>query len=168
MAEKSLRLSQLAKECNTGENTVMEFLQDQGLDEKMRQTTKISEEYIQLALEQFAPDKAKKEASEKVYQQKKEEKEKLRAEQEEAQDAKKEEPSISGRVSLSGPKMVGKIDLDRKSPAPPAGEVKEEDVESVKEEPSPEEAPAPPVKEKEEEAEEPLTPEIPEKVEEEE
>ena len=82
MAEKSLRLSQLAKECNTGVSTVMDFLAEQGLDEKMRPTTKISEEYIQLTLEKFAPDKARKEASEKVSQQKKEEKEALRAEKE--------------------------------------------------------------------------------------
>lgn len=150
MAEKSLRLSQLAKECNTGVNTVMEFLQEKGLDERMRPTTKISEEYIQLALEKFAPDKAKKEASEKVTQQKKEEKEKLRAEKEEAQ-KESGESLIKGRASsLSGPKMVGKIDLDKKKELPgeqeeeekaaeePKAKEKEADKEAPKEEKKPE------------------------------
>lgn len=147
MAEKSLRLSQLAKECNTGVSTVMDFLAAQGLDEKMRPTTKISEDYIQLTLEKFAPDKARKEASEKVSQQKKEEKEALRAEKEgptpevvvEAPVA--EEKLIKGRAGeLSGPKMVGKIDLNKpaKPAEEPVSEVKEIVVEAppAKEEPT--------------------------------
>ena len=139
MAEKSLRLSQLAKECNTGVSTVMEFLQEQGLNEKMRPTTKIGEEYIQLALEKFAPDKAKKEASEKVSQQKKEEKEALRVEREtstgdtpaaEANPA--EETLIKGKATISGPKMVGKIDLDKKpESAQEEVEEKEEEVQAT-------------------------------------
>lgn len=148
MAEKSLRLSQLAKECNTGVSTVMDFLAEQGLDEKMRPTTKISEDYIQLTLEKFAPDKARKEASEKVSQQKKEEKEALRAEKEGpapevvVEAPKTEEKLIKGRAGeLSGPKMVGKIDLDK--PAKPKAEPVEEQVEPpieispVKDEPTP-------------------------------
>lgn len=135
MAEKSLRLSQLAKECNTGVSTVMDFLAAKGLDEKMRPTTKISEDYIQLTLEKFAPDKARKEASEKVSQQKKEEKEALRAEKEgptpevvvEAPVA--EEKLIKGRADeLSGPKMVGKIDLNKPTTPPPEPVAEVKDV----------------------------------------
>ena len=141
MAEKSLRLSQLAKECNTGVSTLIDFLGDKGLDEKLRPTTKISGEFIQLALEKFAPDKAKKEASEEVSRQKKEEKEKLRAEQEEKQDTKSSDDDvIRARGSLSGPKMVGKIDLDKK-PEPPKEEPKAEEVPEPKEEEVKEEAP---------------------------
>lgn len=187
MAEKSLRLSQLAKECNTGVSTVMDFLAEQGLAEKMRPTTKISEEYIQLALEKFAPDKARKEASEKVSQQKKEEKEALRAEKEQSSEEtavaeKDEESLIKGRANeLSGPKMVGKIDLDKpqaapeeeaepeavaeEAPAEVVEETKEEVAEEapVAEEPvAEEEAPAEP-EEKVEEA--PVVEEAPEVVE---
>ena len=151
MAEKSLRLSQLAKECNTGVGTVMEFLQDQGLDEKLRPTTKISEEYIQLALEKFAPDKAKKEASEKVSLRKKEEKEKMRAEKEAEETEEESKSLIRGKANLSGPKMVGKIDLDRKPSEEKAPE-KEEKVEEPAAAPvSEEEVPETPPKEKEEE-----------------
>ena len=124
MAGKSLRLSQLAKECNTGVNTLIEFLQEKGLDEKLRPNTKIEPDFIQLAYEKFAPDMAKKEESEKVSQQKKEEKELLRAEQED----KRETDVIKAKSSVSGPKMVGKIDLDK-----PAAkeEPKEEETEEA-------------------------------------
>jgi translation initiation factor IF-2 len=142
MAGKSLRLSQLAKECNTGVNTLIEFLEEKGLEEKLRPNTKIEPDFIQLAYEKFAPDMAKKEESEKVSQQKKEEKELLRAEQED----KHEDEVIKAKSSVSGPKMVGKIDLDK-----PAA--KEEPAEEKEEEKPAEEvaAPAEPVAEKEEE-----------------
>jgi translation initiation factor IF-2 len=127
MAEKSLRLSQLAKECNTGVSTVMDYLGELGLDEKLRPTTKITGDYIQKVLEKFAPDKAKKEASEEVSRQKKEEKEKLLQEKQEeeeakAQKAEKDREVIKASSTLSGPKMVGKIDLDapRKKAEPEA------------------------------------------------
>lgn len=114
MAEKSLRLSQLAKECNTGVATLIEFLQSNGVEEKLRPTSRVDEQFIQLALDKFAPDMAKKEQSEKVSQQKKEEKEKLKAELESKEEESKPAGEvIKARSSLSGPKMVGKIDLDK-------------------------------------------------------
>ena len=115
MAEKSLRLSQLAKECNAGVNTVKEYLEEVGLEGKLRPTTKISGEYIQKVLEKFAPDKARKEASVEVSRQKQEEKEKLRQERGDAPEKEEEKEEVfSGRSRLSGPKMVGKIELDAK------------------------------------------------------
>ncbi len=142
MAEKSLRLSQLAKECNTGVSTVMEYLGELGLEEKLRPTTKISGEYIQKVLEKFAPDKAKKEASEEVSRQKREEKEKLRQEQQSAEEATEakskpeDEEVIKASKSLSGPKMVGKIDLDKPRSS------KKEDAEPEVSEPAEEAKPA--------------------------
>ncbi len=146
MAGKSLRLSQLAKECNTGVNTLMEFLEAKGIEEKLRPTSRIEPEFIQLAMEKFAPDMAKKEQSEKVSQQKKEEKEKIKAELEEKSGDTAPSEVIKAKSSLSGPKMVGKIDLD----APKKAAVKKEPVEevekaAVEEEPKdqPAEAPKP-------------------------
>ncbi|WP_417601202.1 translation initiation factor IF-2 [Owenweeksia hongkongensis] len=148
MAEKSLRLSQLAKECNTGVATLIEFLQSNGVEEKLRPTSRIDGEFIQLALDKFAPDMAKKEQSEKVSQQKKEEKEKLKAELEGKDEVSKPASEvIKARSSLSGPKMVGKIDLDKPTktveevaPAPEAEKpeampepVKAEEVKEVSE-----------------------------------
>ncbi len=125
MAGKSLRLSQLAKECNTGVNTLIEFLEEKGLEGKLRPNTKIEQDFIQMAYEKFAPDMARKEESEKVSLQKKEEKELLRAEAEDKRDTE----VIKAKSSVSGPKMVGKIDLDKPK-------VKEEEpVEEKPEEP---------------------------------
>ncbi len=137
MAEKSLRLSQLAKECNIGVSTVSEFLQELGVDEKLRPNTKVSGEYIQKVLEKFAPDKAKKEASAEVVRKKQEEKEAMLREREEERAAEE-----ASKPVLAGPKMVGKIDLDAKDKP-----VKKEE-ESKKETPEPKKEEAPIVEEK--------------------
>lgn len=155
MAEKSLRLSQLAKECNIGAQTVMEYLTELGVEERLRPNTKVSPEYIQKVLEKFAPDKAKKEASEEVSRQKKEEKEKLLQEKQEEQEkqeqakeetsgeesGEKEEELIKASSRLSGPKMVGKIDLDTKPTKPTESKKEEAKAEAPKEEPQEEKAP---------------------------
>jgi len=131
MAEKSLRLSQLAKECNIGVSTVSEFLQELGVDEKLRPNTKVSGEYIQKVLEKFAPDKAKKEASAEVVRKKQEEKEAMLREREEERAAEE-----ASRPVLAGPKMVGKIDLDSKDkPAKKEEESKEKSPEPKEETP---------------------------------
>lgn len=134
MAEKSLRLSQLAKECNIGVSTVVEYLQELGLDEKLRPTSKVSGDYIQKVLEKFAPDKAKKEASEEVVRQKQQEKEEMLREKEQEREQEQEEE----RPVLSGPKMVGKIDLD-KPLAQKEEQAKEQAPTEVPEEPAVEE-----------------------------
>ena len=116
MTHKSLRLSQLAKECNTGVSTLIEFLENLGVEDKLRPNTKVSDAYIQKALENFAPDKARKEESEAVSRQfKKEKEELLQKQQEETPTEQKGEEVISARTSLSGPKTVGKLDLDDKN-----------------------------------------------------
>lgn len=134
MAEKSLRLSQLAKECNIGVSTVVEYLQELGLDEKLRPTSKVSGDYIQKVLEKFAPDKAKKEASEEVVRQKQQEKEEMLREKEQEREQEQEDE----RPVLSGPKMVGKIDLD-KPLAQKEEQAKEQAPTEVPEEPAVEE-----------------------------
>jgi len=164
MTEKSLRLSQLAKECNIGVSTVSDYLEELGVEEKLRPNTKISGEYIQKVLEKFAPDKAKKEASEEVVRQKQQEKEAMLRERE---DTKPESNEIE-RPTLSGPKMVGKIDLDAKGSPVPSSESQsdetKESVEAPKEEVS--EAPAPVAEVEETPAEEvpEATPEVVEEV----
>tara|TARA_R110000868_G_scaffold16350_6_gene73562 strand:- start:1907 stop:4891 length:2985 start_codon:yes stop_codon:yes gene_type:complete len=180
MAEKSLRLSQLAKECNIGVSTVSDFLQQLGVEEKLRPNTKISGDYIQKVMEKFAPDKAKKEASDEVVRKKQEEKEAMLREREEERAAEEASKPI-----LAGPKMVGKIDLESKAkpaskeepPKPKAPEPKEETPEIIaetsvpaeappKEEPKAVEVAAPKEVEKEVKAEEPKAEPIAEKKEE--
>lgn len=153
MTQKSLRLSQLAKECNTGVSTLIQFLEDLGVEEKLRPNTKVSEEYIQKALESFAPDKAKKEQSEAVSRQIREEKEKILQQQEQKEGStsskKSSDSVIKASSSLSGPKTVGKIKLDSKgNPSPTEQEESEQPQETPassekapeKETPSPEES----------------------------
>ena len=141
MTEKSLRLSQLAKECNIGVSTVSEYLEELGVEERLRPNSKITGDYIQKVLEKFAPDKAKKEASEEVVRQKQQEKEAMLKEREDSKPEPKVEPETIERPTLSGPKMVGKIDLDNPAPAEGSAEKAE-----PKEEPAPvevEQDPAP-------------------------
>lgn len=157
MAGKSLRLSQLAKECNTGVSTLMEFLTDRGLEGTLRPNTKVEPDFIQLAFEKFAPDMARKMESEKVSQQQKEEKEQMRAEQEE-QTGKKEDV-IRAKSSLSGPRMVGKIDLDK----PAKKEEEEEKPAEPAEEPAAETAPEATEAPAEEVSEKPAEEKAPEK-----
>ncbi|QNR22844.1 translation initiation factor IF-2 [Croceimicrobium hydrocarbonivorans] len=165
MTEKSLRLSQLAKECNIGVSTVSEYLEELGIEEKLRPNTKVSGDYIQKVLEKFAPDKAKKEASEEVVRQKQQEKEAMLREREDSKPEGKREPESIERPTLSGPKMVGKIDLDKAGkPAPaeekevekaePAPEVKAEEAPAPKEEPTAEKVEEAPIKEEAPKAEE--------------
>ncbi len=154
MAEKSLRLSQLAKECNIGVSTVSDYLQELGMDEKLRPNTKITGDYIQKVLEKFAPDKAKKEASAEVVRKKQEEKEAMLREKEEEV---KEEPAakegeVISRPTLSGPKMVGKIDLDKKPEATAKEEEKSAEPKEEKAEPKAEEAHKEEIKQEEEPA----------------
>lgn len=132
MTAKSLRLSQLAKECNAGVATITECLGELGMEGKLRPTTKIPGEYIQKVLEKFAPDKARKLESEEVSRQKTEEKELLRKEkQEEVEEEEPIQPAPEeipeDKPRLSGPKFVGKIDLN--APQKSAKPVEEEEPE---------------------------------------
>ncbi|MEL0241456.1 MAG: translation initiation factor IF-2, partial [Flavobacteriaceae bacterium] len=106
-------------------------------------TTKISTVEYQVLLDEFQTDMSKKVASIEVGEEKRKEKEALlqqiEKEQEEKKAIKEKEPSvIRGKATLSGPKTVGKIDLntkaevvakpekvEEKEKSPPAGEVKE-------------------------------------------
>lgn len=127
MTAKSLRLSQLAKECNAGVATITNCLEELGMEGKLRPTTKVPDEFIQKVLEKFAPDKARKLESEEVSRQKTEEKELLRKEkQEEEQEEPEEIPEDKPR--LDGPKLVGKIDLN--APAKANKPAKEEEPEA--------------------------------------
>ena len=154
MTEKSLRLSQLAKECNIGVSTVSEYLEELGMEERLRPNTKVSGDYIQKVLEKFAPDKAKKEASAEVVRQKQQEKEAMLREREENKPEAKSEPESIERPTLSGPKMVGKIDLDK--PAGKATQAKEA-AEDKKEAPAAEEPKAESRSSSEESVKEPST-----------
>nr|WP_299073871.1 translation initiation factor IF-2 [uncultured Allomuricauda sp.] len=145
----TIRLNKVLRELNISLDRAVEHLSSMGHDVEARPTTKISDEVYQVLLDEFQTDKSKKVASKEVGEEKRKEKEALRVqieqEQEErrlARERRNAEHVIKAKVELSGPKKVGKIDLDKKPEKPKAEkapEVVEEPkvVEPVKEEVKP-------------------------------
>ena len=126
----SVRLSKVAKECNVGLQTAVDFLQKKGFNGvEANPNTKITEEQYQLLLTEFTSDKGlRKEATQLFHQRQEQSKERK-----EAARAKAVEEVVETKVpQVEGPKILGRIDLEapKKAPAPKA-------------EPTPAPAPAP-------------------------
>ena len=148
----TIRLNKVLRELNISLDRVVEFLDSKGIEIEKRPTTKISEEVHQLLYDEFETDANKKAKSQQVSEAKQKEKEALREERErELEEKQKKTEVVKAKTVLSGPKTVGKIDLEPK----PKVEVKEEPKPEpekpkveVKEEPKVVEKPAekPPVK----------------------
>ena len=140
-----IRLNKVLKEFNISLDRAVDFLASKGHEIEARPTTKISDEVYEVLQGEFQTDKSKKVASKKVGEEKREEKEALRLQLEQEQEEKRlarekraaAEKPLVGKVELTGPKTVGKIDLNPKK------------KEEKKEEPKKEEKPVEPVKEKE-------------------
>lgn len=120
MAE-TIRLNKVLRELNISLDRAVEYLDSKGIEIDKRPTTKISEEVHQLLYDEFETDANKKAKSQKVSEAKLKEKEALREERErELEEKQKKEEAIKSEVvkaksTLSGPKQVGKIDLEPKS-----------------------------------------------------
>ncbi|UGU14297.1 translation initiation factor IF-2 [Sinomicrobium kalidii] len=119
MAENAtLRLNKVLRELNISLDRAVEHLSSKGYEVEARPTTKISNEVYQVLLEEFQTDKSKKVASKEVGEEKRKEKEAIRQELEREQELKRkaqeEQEIIKAKANLSGPKTVGKIDLDAK------------------------------------------------------
>ncbi|MBR9757360.1 MAG: translation initiation factor IF-2 [Algicola sp.] len=148
----TIRLNKVLRELNISLDRAVEYLDSKGVEIEKRPTTKISDEIYQILSDEFQTDADKKVASKEVSEAKQKEKEALREEREreiekkEQEKAKKEaaekEEVVRAKATLSGPKQVGKIDLDadkkaEKEPeeAPKPKEEKEEAVEAVTQQP---------------------------------
>jgi len=118
MAEQNkIRLSKVLRELNISIDRAVDFLSQNGHSVDKRPTTKISQEVYNVLLDGFQTDKSKKVASKELGEEKRKEKEALREqlvkEQEEAQRIKEErEKVVRAKANLSGPKTIGKIDLN--------------------------------------------------------
>ncbi|WP_394973510.1 translation initiation factor IF-2 [uncultured Croceitalea sp.] len=119
----TIRLNKVLRELNISLDRAVDYLASQGHDVEARPTTKITDEVYQVLLDEFQTDKSKKVASKEVAEEKQKEKEELRLrlerEQEERRLAREKrqaasEEVIKAKAELSGPKTVGKIDLDKK------------------------------------------------------
>ncbi|TXN37086.1 translation initiation factor IF-2 [Flagellimonas hymeniacidonis] len=141
--DPTIRLNKVLRELNISLDRAIDHLSSVGHEVEARPTTKITGEVYQVLLDEFQTDKSKKVASKEVGEEKRKEKEALRIqieqEQEErrlARERRNAEQVIKAKAELSGPKTVGKIDLDKK-PEPP--KAKEEPKETIVEEPKVEE-----------------------------
>ncbi|WP_224487659.1 translation initiation factor IF-2 [Robertkochia flava] len=115
MAENAkLRLNKVLREFNISLDRAVEYLASKGIEIEARPTTKISGDVYEVLMQEFQTDKSKKVASKEVGEEKRKEKEAIRQELEKEQELKrqKEQEVIKAKASLSGPKTVGKIDLD--------------------------------------------------------
>jgi len=136
----TIRLNKVLRELNISLDRAVDFLASKGHEIEARPTTKISEEVHQVLLDEFQTDASKKVASKEVGEEKRKEKEAIRVqleqEQEERRLAREKRAAasevIKAKAELSGPKTVGKIDLDpkKKEKAPVKAE-KSETVETV-------------------------------------
>ena len=132
MAEgKTIRINKVLREFNISLDRAVEFLGTKGYVVEARPTTKISDEEYQVLLSEFQTDKSKKVEAKEVGEEKRKEKEELRQEFEKEIE---EKPApvvevVKAESKLSGPKMLGKIDLEPKKKIEPE---KKEVAEAVK------------------------------------
>ena len=120
------RLSKVAKELNVGISTIVDFLSEQGKDIDTSPNTKLDAEIYELLLDEFQADRGAKVKADEASRQKAEERKTItidRAEEEAQLEAQK---PISPKEKLTGPSVVGKIDLDKVDPAPKSEKEKEE------------------------------------------
>jgi len=121
--ERVIRINKVLRELNISLDRAVDYLKEKGHAIESSPNAKISNEEYSILCGQFSADKGNKVASKEVGEEKKKEKEALRIEREkELEDKRRQEEErqrqevIKARASLTGPKAVGKIDLDPKKP----------------------------------------------------
>src|SRR5690554_4007299 len=128
------RLSKVARECNVGISTIVEFLHKKGIELDMNPNTKVDADTVELLKKEFRQGQSVKKASEELIERKqKEKKEAVSIEtvhkpvEEDVEDDKVSIDEIMNR-GRKGPevKVVGKVDLSKPKPAPAPAPVKEE------------------------------------------
>ncbi|MEM5566663.1 translation initiation factor IF-2 [Psychroserpens sp. AS72] len=142
------RLNKVLRELNISIDRAVDFLESKGVDIEKSPNTKISEEVYGILSGEFQTDANKKVASLEVSEAKLKEKEELREqrereleEKEAAREAKSREV-VKAKAALSGPKQVGKIDLNKgKTPKEEAPKVEAPKKETPKVETPKEETP---------------------------
>ena len=119
------RFNKVLRELNISLDRAVEFLNSKGMDIDARPTTKVPQEIYDILSNEFQTDKSKKVASKEIGEEKRKEKEELRLTQErEAEakrlldEAKRKEIYKTESEKISGPKTVGKIEIDPKKVVP--------------------------------------------------
>ncbi|MEZ4803343.1 MAG: translation initiation factor IF-2 [Gelidibacter sp.] len=130
----TIRLNKVLRELNISIDRAVDFLESKGVSVEKSPNTKISEEVHSILSNEFQTDANKKAESQEVSEAKHKEKEELREQREREIEEKlrKEEASkqvVKAKAELSGPKQVGKIDLN---PAKAESKKEESKVEEAK------------------------------------
>ena len=123
----TIRLNKVLTELNISLDRAVDFLASKGHEVEARPTTKISDEIHQVLLDEFQTDMSKKVASQEVGEEKRKEKEAIRLQLEQEIEEKRiarekkfaSEQVIRARTELTGPKTVGRIDLEPKKKEEP-------------------------------------------------
>jgi translation initiation factor IF-2 len=131
MSEGNIRINKVLRELNISLERAVDYLKDKGIAIEASPNTKISDDVYNILCGQFAGDKGNKEASKGVSEEIRKEKEALRLERErEIEEKRRQEEErqrqevIKAKAIVSGPKQVGKIELEPKTA--PVPEVKPE------------------------------------------
>ena len=131
----TIRLNKVLRELNISLDRAVDFLATKGHSVEARPTTKISNEVHQVLLDEFQTDMSKKVASIEVGEEKRKEKEAIRLQSEKenedkriAREKRDAERVVRAKASLSGPKTVGKINLDGDATIEPVKEKAKEPV----------------------------------------
>lgn len=127
--ERNIRINKVLRELNISLDRAVDFLKEKGISIDSNPNAKISEKEFDILQNQFAGDRGNKEASKGVSEEIRKEKEALRLERERELEEKKrleeerqKQEVIKAKAVVSGPKAIGKIDLDPK-PTPPVAPV---------------------------------------------
>jgi len=148
MSEGNIRINKVLRELNISLERAVDYLKDKGIAIEASPNTKISDDVYNILCGQFVGDKGNKEASKGVSEEIRKEKEALRLERErEIEEKRKAEEErqkielIKAKAIVTGPKQVGKIDLEPKvatpapvAEAPKASVAKQEPVAKIKQE----------------------------------
>ncbi|WP_426431599.1 translation initiation factor IF-2 [Winogradskyella sp. HB-48] len=116
-----IRINKVLRELNISLDRAVDFLESKGIEIEKSPNTKISQEVYDTLSDEFQTDASKREKAQEVSEAKLKEKEKLREqrereieEKEKKEAAKEKESVVKAKVELSGPKQIGKIDLEKK------------------------------------------------------
>ncbi|MFP4844195.1 translation initiation factor IF-2 [Winogradskyella sp. PE311] len=138
-----IRINKVLRELNISLDRAVDFLESKGIEIEKSPNTKISQEVYDTLSDEFQTDATKREKAQEVSEAKFKEKEALREkrereiEEKEKRDAEREaekQAVVKAKAELSGPKKVGKIDLNKDKP-----KAVEEEKEAPKEKPKTEE-----------------------------
>merc|ERR1712000_556615 len=129
---QTTRLNKVLRELNISIDRAVDFLESKGIEIEKSPNTKISQEVYNTLSDEFQTDASKREKAQEVSEAKLKEKEELREQREREIEAKQKkeaakEPVVKAKADLTGPKQVGKIDLDK----PKAKEEKKEEPKKV-------------------------------------